>query len=159
MTPPKTDTPGMARQREKKLQRRSKFGPLLLGLLIVGGIVAILIPLYLARNMMMGSGTPLQTARQFALASPGSQVTIALEVTSMPSSTVLKGTLLQKHADGSYSRTSQTVNVQRNPSQVVMGGSSDVKQGAILQVSGRLGNNDVLIASQVVILTGSVQIK
>lgn len=50
MTPPKTDAPGMARQREKKLQRRSKFGPLLLGLLIVGGIVAILIPLYLARN-------------------------------------------------------------------------------------------------------------
>ena len=63
MTPPKTDAPGMARQREKKLQRRSKFGPLLLGLLIVGGIVAILIPLYLARNMMMGSGTPLKAAR------------------------------------------------------------------------------------------------
>lgn len=159
MTPPKTDAPGMARQREKKLQRRSKFGPLLLGLLIVGGIVAILIPLYLARNMMMGSGTPLQTARQFALASSGSQVTIALELTSMPSSTVLKGTLLQKNADGSYSRTNQTVNVQWNPSQVIMGGSSDVKQGAILQVSGRLGYNDVLIASQVVILTGFVQIK
>ena len=95
MTPPKTDASGMARQREKKLQWRSKFGPLLLGLLIAGGIVAILILLYLARNMM-GSGTPLQTARQFALASSGSQVTIALEVTSMPSSTVLKGTLLQK---------------------------------------------------------------
>lgn len=143
---------------QRARRRRSRLRFLLLGLFIAAGIAALFLPFLLLRNMM-SSGTPLQTARQFALASPNAQTNIALEVTSLPTSTLLTGTLLQKNADDSYSRTDQKVTVQWNAAQFVMGNSSDVKQGAILQVDGRVGDNGVLRASQVVILTGIVQVK
>ena len=143
---------------QRARRRRSRLRFLLLGLFVAGGIAALFLPFLLLRNMM-SSGMPLQTARQFALASPNAQTNIALEVTSLPTSTLLTGTLLQKNADDSYSRTDQKVTVQWNSAQLVMGNSSDVKQGAILQVDGRVGDNGVLRASQVVILTGMVQVK
>ena len=140
-------------------QRRRNLAPFLLGLLVIAAIAVLFIPFYLERSMMMG-GSPPQTAQQFALASPGTNMNVALEVTTMPSSILLEGTLLEKNDDGSYSLTSQKARVQWNPSQsVIMGSSSDVKVGAIIQVRGTLGNNDVLTADQVVILTGFVQIK
>jgi hypothetical protein len=147
------DHPGQARP-----QRRSS-GPLLLGLLIVGVIAAIAIPLYLGFSNMMGGGAAPQTAQQLAAATPGSQEHVAIEVTGMPSSNVLDGDLLQKNTDGTYSRTGKTISVQWKSSKIVMGSSSDVKVGAILQASGVLGTNDVLTADQIVILTTSIRLK
>lgn len=138
-------------------QRRS-FGPLLLGLLIVGVIAAIAIPLYLGYTRMMGAAAP-QTAQQVAAAAPGSHSNVAVEVTSLSSQAVLIGNLLQKNADGTYSRTGKMVSIQWNATKIVMGSSADVKVGAVLQASGVLNANDVLIADQIVILTGSVQLK
>ncbi len=139
-------------------QPRRNFGLLLLGLLVLAIIAVIAIPLYFGR-MMMG-GSPPQTAQQFALASPGTSMSVALEVTSLPTTTLFEGTLLQRNDDGSYSRTSQHVSVQWNPSQsMTMGRSSDVKIGGILQVHGTLSTNTFLTANQIVVLTGYVQIK
>src|SRR3954471_5863074 len=135
-----TDAPNHAR-------RRGKLRFLFLTLLIVGGATALLLPFLLIRTMM--SGTSLQTDNQFELASPNSRGDIALEVTSLPSSTLLTGTLLQKTTNDSYKRTNQKVTVQWNASQLVMGKRSDIKEGAVLQVGGRVGNDGVLIASQV----------
>ncbi|MEO7019267.1 MAG: hypothetical protein ABI234_03860 [Ktedonobacteraceae bacterium] len=141
-----------------KRQPRRNFGLLLLGLLVLAIIAVIAIPLYFGR-MMMG-GSPPQTAQQFALASPGTSMSVALEVTSLPTTTLFEGTLLQRNDDGSYSRTSQHVSVQWNPSQsMTMGRSSDIKVGGILQIHGTLGTNTFLTASQIVVLTGYVQIK
>jgi hypothetical protein len=106
----------------------------------------------------MGAGTSVQTARQFTLASPNARVAIALEVTSLPSSTLLTGALLQKNADGSYTRTAQQATIRWSTTQLVMGSSSDIRVGAILQVSGQMGSDSVLQASQLVVLTGFVQV-
>jgi hypothetical protein len=143
----------------QKHPQRKSFGPLLVGLFIIGGLAVIAIPLYLGYSSMMGGSTP-QTAQQFALATPGSQVTVVVEVTDTPSQTQLTGNLLNKNGDGTYSRTGQTVTVKWDPSgSVSMGSSSDVKVGAILQVVGQVDANDVLTASQLVILTDVVQLK
>ena len=141
-----------------RLQGRSS-GPLLLGLLILGVIAAIAIPFYLGFSNMMRGGTTPQTAQQLAASTPGSHADVAVEVTAMPSSTVLAGKLLQKNADGTYSRTGKTISVQWNNTKIVMGSSSNVKVGAILQASGVIGANNVLTADQIVILTTSVQLK
>jgi hypothetical protein len=123
----------------RKQPQRKSFGPLFVGLFIVGGLAVIAIPLYLGYSSMMGGGSTPQTAQQFALAAPGSQVTVVVEVTGTPSQTQLTGTLLNKNGDGTYSRTSQTVTVKWNPSgSVSMGSSADVKVGAVLQVVGQV---------------------
>lgn len=138
-------------------QPRRNFGPLLLGLLALAILAAIALPFYFGRMM---SSSPPQTAQQFALASPGTSMSVVLEVTSLPTTTLFEGTLLQRNDDGSYSRTSQHVSVQWQPAQsVIMGNSSDVKVGGILQVQGTLSTNTLLTASQIVVLSGYVQIK
>jgi hypothetical protein len=138
--------------------KRKSFGPFFLGLFIVGLLAAIAIPLYLGYTGMMKGSTP-QTAQQFTASSPGAQAQIALEVTSLSSQTTLTGNLLQKNGDGSYSRTGKTVSVKWNSAKIVMGSSSDVKVGAVLQANGMLGTDNVLTADQLVILTGFAQVK
>lgn len=137
---------------------RRNFGPLLLGIFILA-IVAVLVISFSIGRMMM-DGSPPQTAQQFAFASPGTDVNIVLQVTTLTTSTLLEGAILQKNGDGSYSRTVQRVNVRWNPSQAMtMGSSSDVKVGAILQVRGTLDAQNILASSQMVVLTGYVQVK
>ncbi len=141
-------------------QERKSLGPWLLGLLIIGGVAVIAVLFYLSFSSMMGGAASApQTAQQVASATPGSQANVAVEVTGLSSQTMLEGNLLQKNADGTYSRTGKTITVQWNHSQIVMGSSSDVKVGAILQASGIIGTSDVLTATQIVILTGAVQIE
>jgi hypothetical protein len=145
---------------DQKIRRRKSLGPLLLGLLLVGGLAIIVIPLYLAFSNMMDGGPAPQTPQQLALSKSGSQVKIVVKVTGMPSQTRLTGDLLKKNSDGTYSQTGQMVSIKWNPSQAVsMGSSSDVKIGAILQISGKIEATDVLMANQLVILTNVVHLK
>jgi len=134
--------------------------PLLLGLLVLGIAAAILIPLYLVRtSAIMGNSSP-ESASQLAAATPGSQATIVCEVSSLPSSTLIDGVLLQRQSDGSYSRTSKPVQMQWDPSSssIVMGSSQEIHQGAVLQVHGRIDTQGVIHVDQVVILTGAVTV-
>ncbi|HEU5377646.1 MAG TPA: hypothetical protein VFV38_19655 [Ktedonobacteraceae bacterium] len=134
------------------------FAPIFLALLVFAVLGVIAIPFYVGR-MMMG-GSPPQTAQQFTLASPGTTMNVALQVTSLPGATLFAGTLLQRNADASYSQTSQSVSVRWNPAQsVTMGNSSDIKVGALLQVHGTLDARNLLIADQIVVLTNFIHIK
>ncbi|MBA2391903.1 MAG: hypothetical protein H0V70_04080 [Ktedonobacteraceae bacterium] len=137
----------------QRQQRRSR-GPLLLGLLIVGIIAAIAIPLYLGFSQMMGG-----SASQVASASPGAHIKEAVEVIEMPSQALLNGTLLQKNSDGTYSHAGKAVSIKWDAAKVVMGSSSQVKVGAVLQVDGILGSDGILSSTQIVILTGFVHLK
>ncbi len=115
-----------AYSRNKQQQRTSR-GLLLLDLLIIATVTAIAIPFYLEFSQMMGGSAP-QTAQQFTTSPPGSHLTIAVEVTSMPVQTLRTGNLLQKNADGTYSRTGKAVRVKWDPAKsVTMGSNSNVK--------------------------------
>ncbi len=135
--------------------------PLLLTLLILGIATAILVPFYLARNIVqrgMG-GSSSETEAQFADTTPGSPVKLVLEVTSKPMGNLMKGTFLQRKADGSYARTTRSVSVKWHPERaVVMGSTQDVYQGAVLQISGRVDIDGSIHADQIVVLTNVVTI-
>ena len=78
----------------------------------------------------------------------------------MSSSNLMNGNLLQKNSDGSYSRTGRTLRVQWNAdSSFVMGSSQQVKLKSVLQISGRVGEDHIVTANQIVILTSIAQIK
>lgn len=132
--------------------------PFLLGLFFLGIVAAVAVPIYWRYSSMIGGSAP-QTVQQFAASTPGAQAQIAVEVSGMPSDSMLTGSLLQKNADGTYSRTAKIVSVKWRSAKIVMGSSSDVKVGAILQISGTLSTNDTLTAVQIVILTGFAQLK
>jgi len=137
--------------------RRRRWLFLWAGLLLAAAVAAVLVPFLLTYNAM-GADPAVQTANQFALASPDTQVAIVLEVTSLPSSTLLSGAVLQKDADDSYTRTSQEATVRWSAAQLVMGSTNDIRQGAIVQVNGQMGGDSIVQASQVVVLTGFVQV-
>ncbi len=133
--------------------------PILLGLFVLGLAAAILIPLYIARfTTQMGmNGSPPNAEPQFVR--PGSLAKVVLEVTSMPTHTLLNGTFLARKKDGSYSRTLRVVTVKWNPNQsVMMGSSQDVRRGAVLQVSGHVDSIGTIDADQVVILTNMITV-
>lgn len=138
--------------------KRPSPGPLLLGLFLLAILAAIAIPLLFGYTSMMRGATS-QTAQQVATAPPGAQAQVVLEVTQRSSFALLSGDLLQKNADGSYSHTGKTLQVQWQRAQVEMGSSTDVKTGAVLQISGVFGADYLLTAHRIVILTGVVQLK
>lgn len=127
------------------------------GLLLAAAVAAVLVP-FLLTYTAMGADPAVQTANQFALASPDAPVAIVLEVTSLPSGTLLSGAVLQKNADDSYTRTSQDATVRWSAAQLVMGSTTDIRPGAIVQVNGQMGGDSIVQASQVVVLTGFVQV-
>ena len=145
----------------KKPAPTRSVGPLLLGVLVLALLVAIAIPIYFAGNIMNMSGSAPENATQLKSASQGSQATIALEVTSVnANNTLLAGNLLQKNSDGSYTKTQQTDQVQvQNTTSFTMGSSTDMKAGAVLQISGRTGQNNIVNADQIVVLTNVVHVK
>ena len=128
--------------------------PLLLGLLILAVAVAVLLPF-----AMVGE-SPLETQTDLTRAAPGSPARVTCEVTATTSNNLIIGSLLQRQPDGSYSRTGQTVRIQWDPnhSPVVMGTNADIRQAAVLQVSGHVGNDEVLYADQIVTLTDIITI-
>lgn len=131
---------------------------LLLGLLIVGVLAALFIPFFLARTMM-GNSVPT-TSTQLAGAVPGLLVKVVCRVSSVSADNIITTALLTHNDDGSYSSAQKTLRVRWNPGQpVVMGSSQDVRQGAVLQVSGRVGNDGIIQAEQIVILTGAVTVR
>jgi hypothetical protein len=139
--------------------KRTTMGrPLLLGLLIVGVLVALFIPFFLARTMM-GSSAPT-TSTQLAGAVPGSLVKVVCRVSSVSADNIITATFLTRNGDGSYSPTPKTLRVRWNPGQpVVMGSSQDVRPGAVLQVSGHVDDKGIIQSDQIVILTGAITVR
>lgn len=137
--------------------RRGRMRFLLAGLLLAGVAAALLVP-FLLVSARMGTNQAPATVRQFALASPGARITLVLEVTALPSGALLTGTLLRQDGGAAYARTGQGVTVRWDTAQLVMGRSSDIRRGAVLQVSGRLDGGGALVASQMVVLSGVVQV-
>ncbi len=84
---------------------------------------------------------------------------VVVEITSMPAPRCSSATSCKTASDSTSRRTSETLNITFTPNtNVVMGQASDVKPGAIIQISGLRSDAHTLIAQRVVILTGYVSV-
>jgi hypothetical protein len=132
--------------------------PLLVGIFILAILAAIAIPIYLTFSNMTARLASSPSGVSAGI-TPGAQAKFVCQVTSTSTNNLIHGTILAVNSDGSYSPTRQTVSIQWNPSQgVVMGSSQDVRQGAVIQVSGPTDGNGAVHANQIVILTGYVTV-
>lgn len=129
----------------------------LAAVLILAGIVGALAAQEAFQKMMGVSGT---SKTQFDAIPVGGQVEAMLEIKAMPSDKLLNATLLEPVSDGTYQRTSTTLNINlAADTKVVMGQASDVKAGAVIQIQGRRDDEHTVSAHNVVILTGYVAVQ
>ena len=72
----------------------------------------------------------------------------------------IRGKLLEKRDETHYSRTDNPAEVSwGKETALVMGKAEDIRAGAIVHVTGRMSGDRRVLAKQIVILTGYVQVK
>lgn len=105
----------------------------------------------------MAQIAPPLTAAELAAATPGASVNVALAITGVPAPDLLDGELLEAdEADpfSAYRHSGQRVQVRWLPTtQIVMGEAADLQVGALVRVRGTLGENRLIEAERLVILT------
>jgi hypothetical protein len=91
---------------------------------------------------------------------PGEEAKVVLEVIRVAPYTSVEGNVLDKETETIYRRSSKTIKIAFDASTpVVMGKASDVHEGAVLHSTAKMGDDRVLHAEQIVILTGYVKVQ
>jgi hypothetical protein len=96
----------------------------------------------------------------FIHATPGDVVKVVLEIETASTEGSLRGELLQKETEKIYRRTNTQVTAQSGAqTKIVMGKQTDIHPAAVVHLTGVLKKDRSVDASQIVILTGYVEIK
>jgi hypothetical protein len=96
----------------------------------------------------------------FIHATPGDVVKVVLEIETASTEGSLRGELLQKETEKIYRRTNTQVTAQSGAqTKIVMGKQADIHPAAVVHLTGVLKKDRSVDASQIVILTGYVEIK
>jgi glutamate 5-kinase len=95
----------------------------------------------------------------FIHAAPGDTAKLVLEIGESSTEGSIRGKLLQKETEKVYLRTNTPVTVQSNSQTKMVMGKQSVHPAAVVHVTGTLKKNRSVDASQIVILTGYVEIK
>jgi hypothetical protein len=110
----------------------------------------------------MAAITPPLTVSEFAAATPGTAVNVALAITGLPAPDRLDGKLLQADEAepfGVFRRTEQEVQVHWSPTtQFAMGEAADLQIGGLVRARGTLGESRLIDAERLVILTSVARI-
>ncbi len=100
---------------------------------------------------------------------PGDEAKVVVEITSVVSqsnvsqsivSQSIEGNVLEKQSETIYRRGGNTIKVSFDASTpVVMGKTSDIHPGAVVHITATMGNDHILHAKQIVVLTGYVKVQ
>jgi hypothetical protein len=108
---------------------------------------------------MMRMQTQAASIAEFAQLKPQDNTKIVVEVTETSEGRI-RGKLLEKQDETHYARTGNAAEVSwGKETALVMGKVEDIRAGAILHVTGKVGADHSVQAQQIVILTGYVQVK
>jgi hypothetical protein len=103
------------------------------------------------------------TLKQLESVLPDTMVDLFLSVTDLPREQVLGGILIEPDETGAFrtfGRTPQHLEVQWTPTiRFAMGGTTDLKVGALLRVVGKLDEDRLVHAEQVIVLTSVAQLQ
>ena len=130
---------------------------ILAGLLVIGLLAAIIVPVLVSRTMI---GPAPDSVQRVAGATSGEHITAILEVTAVSTDGLLSGRVLERKSETLYQRTDHMLQIRWNAdTPIVMGKPQDITTGAVFQVSGQLDAARILNADRIVILTGYVSIQ
>jgi len=128
----------------------------------LAAIVVLLIALALWKSAR--SSTTMSAAasddQQFAQTTPDSVTKLVLQIEDASAEGTFRGNLLRKKTEEIYLRTATTLTVHFVPkTSIVMGKHADLHSGAIVHVTGTVLKDRSIDATQLVILTGYVQVQ
>lgn len=102
------------------------------------------------------------TIKEFETKQPASVVDFALLVENLREDRTLSGNFLnmdEANMFSTYHRTTRTVEVHWSPSsKIIMGQENEIQKGALLRIAGKLEENNLVSAEQIVILTRVAQV-
>jgi hypothetical protein len=108
---------------------------------------------------MMHMQTHAASNAEFAQLKAQEEAKIMVEVTETQAGHI-RGTLLDKQDETHYARTRKQAEVRcDSATKIVMGKVEDIQAGAVVHVTGKVAADHGVQASQIVILTGYVQVK
>jgi hypothetical protein len=112
----------------------------------------------MGRAMQMKAETTSNSS--FAQLKAGDEVKVVLEVTAVAAAASVGGNVLEKQTETIYRRTGKTAKIAFDATTpVVMGKGPDVHAGAVVHVTAKMGSDQALHATQIVVLTGYVQVQ
>ena len=108
--------------------------------------------------------TEAASNEEFALLKADAETKIVIEVAEVSggggSEGHLRGKLLEKQDETHYTRTANQAEVTwRKGTALVMGKAEDIHAGAVVHITGKMSTDRSVRATQIVILTGYVQVK
>jgi hypothetical protein len=108
---------------------------------------------------MMGMQTRAESNAEFAQLKTQDDAKIAVEVKEVPEGRI-RGRLLEKKDETHYVRTGSQAEISRGKdTTIVMGKEEDIRAGAVIHVTGKMGADRNVQATQIVVLTGYVQVR
>jgi hypothetical protein len=110
------------------------------------------------RAMNMQTAAAANTGQEMSDAKPGTQLKAVLQLTAVGNGSA-EGTVLEKRSETAYHKSGEHMRVTfpRDVS-VVMGSAGDIRNDAVVHVTGTVGSDKVLQAIRIVILTGYVSV-
>jgi hypothetical protein len=129
-------------------------------ILMLAGLATLsLIFVWRGAGRMMRMQTRAASSAEFGQVKPADETKIVIEV-SEASEGRIRGKLLEKQDETHYSRTANAADVSwGKDTALVMGKAEDIRAGAIVHVTGKVAEDHSVLARQMVILTGYVQVK
>ena len=111
------------------------------------------------RAQKMSSEAPSSSAQQFSQTAPSTKTKIIVEIEKQDADGNIAAKLLNAQGEQVYTRTTTPVTIHADgKTRYVMGKASDVRQAAIVHVTGTVDPDHRVQAEQIVILTGYVQV-
>jgi hypothetical protein len=108
---------------------------------------------------MMRMQTHAASNTEFAQLRPQDEAKFVIEITEAPEGRI-RGILLEKQDETHYARTAKKVEASwGRETRIVMGNPDGLRAGAVVHVTGKIAADHSVQASQIVILTGYVQVK
>lgn len=127
-------------------------------------LIALALLSFLALRRSMDKAMKMKAETTVASAipqlKPGDEAKVVLEVTGVTAAASVEGNVLEKQSETVYRRTANTKKIAFDAATpVVMGKASDLRAGAVVHVTAKVGNDQTLHAEQIVILTGYVTVQ
>jgi len=136
----------------------SKTNPRMI-LMLAGLAVLSLAFVWSGAARMIKMQTQAANKDEFRMLKPQDEAKIVVEVTEA-SAGKLRGRLLEKGDETHYARTTNAVDANwSSETKVVMGKAEDIQAKAVVHITGKVATDHTVQASQIVILTGYVQVK
>lgn len=108
---------------------------------------------------MMRMQTHAASNTEFAQLRRQDEAKLVIEITEVPEGRIL-GILLEKQDETHYARAAKKVEASwGRETRIVMGDADGLRKGAVVHVTGKVAADHSVQASQIVILTGYVQVK